>query len=88
MKSGLKVNASVYMIFGNLGSSECRDEKRTERSNIGASGVATKNVAVNAAMKSGLKVCSLWLLHKAFYCSSECRDEKRTESVSLACRIY
>ena len=76
-----------------VGSSECRDEKRTESRNVMsechghvysvAVSAAMKSglkVLVSAAMKSGLKVECYVGIRPRVFCSSECRDEKRTES--------
>ena len=56
MKSGLKVPTKYPMRIFSFGSSECRDEKRTESCVFGGARRLHGTVAVSAAMKSGLKV--------------------------------
>ena len=85
MKSGLKACPMLRRITGcsvAIGSSECRDEKRTERiTGTFASAMLFVRVAVSAAMKSGLKDSKQCPHARQFNASgsSECRDEKRTE---------
>ena len=72
----------VFNGYFNPGSSECRDEKRTER-NWAVHRTIIHIVAVNAAMKSGLKAMTSMSGVGSGTSSSECRDEKRTESILL-----
>ena len=80
MKSGLKALAAIAALRAAARCTPCRDEKRTESSDVMIRYKILMFVALHAAMKSGLKALDRHAVRVFPGGCTPCRDEKRTES--------